>query len=106
MPAALTSAPRSLPCGSRSSSTMIVMMMASTPSLNASRRLVRIAPGYQGGLQVGDVLVRRGLAALPGQLMHQAVAEQQHGLGLVSADRHGQQVALAVVAAHPDEQFP
>ena len=35
------------PSGSCSSSTMIVMMMASTPSLNASRRLVRIAPGYQ-----------------------------------------------------------
>src|SRR4051794_28219214 len=34
-----------MPCGGRSSSTMIVMMMAITPSLNASRRplLMRVA---------------------------------------------------------------
>ena len=33
-----------LPLGTFSSSTMIVMMMARTPSLNASNRLVRMAP--------------------------------------------------------------
>ena len=33
---------RSNPCGTRNSSTMMVMMMARTPSLNASSRLVSI----------------------------------------------------------------
>jgi hypothetical protein len=47
LPVVCHRAARLLPSGSRSSSTMIVMMMASTPSLNASRRLVRIALGYQ-----------------------------------------------------------
>ena len=37
------SARRSLPAGTISCSTMIVMMMASTPSLNASIRLVGTA---------------------------------------------------------------
>src|SRR5215469_13993003 len=99
--------------GLRSPSTMIVMMMASTPSLNASRRLVRIAPGYQcrpgysgAASQVGEVPVAWRLAALPGQLADQAVAGPQHGLGLVRVHRHGQQVALAELAAHRGEQLP
>src|SRR5262249_30639766 len=39
----------SVPCGARSSSTMIVMMIAMTPSLNASRRPLPIAGGLRYG---------------------------------------------------------
>jgi hypothetical protein len=84
---------------------MIVMMMASTPSLNASRRLVRIAQGYQGRV-LGLVPVAWRLWALPGQVPDQAVAGPQHRLGPVRVHRNRQQVALAELAAHPDEQLP
>src|SRR5689334_16745723 len=48
-------AARSTPCGTCSSSTMMVMMMASTPSLNASSRPVLIS-----GVAVDDAPVDDG----------------------------------------------
>src|SRR5689334_15660998 len=92
-----------------SSSTMIVMMMASTPSLNASRRLVRIAPGYQpsrGVSQVREVPSVGCRAGLLRQLGDQPVAPAEHGRGRGRVDRDRQQVALAELAAHPGEQLP
>src|SRR5436305_7202494 len=45
-------APTSLPCGTCSSSTIMVMMMASTPSLNASTRLFDTSPVYLGEVDI------------------------------------------------------
>jgi hypothetical protein len=46
---------RSWPCGTFSSSTMIVMMMASTPSLNASSRdvLMRMHDTFNVAIRIG-----------------------------------------------------
>src|SRR5262249_13774419 len=51
---------RSVPCGTRISSTMMVMMMATTPSVKASRR-----PGSMGGSYVHAKLRANIVSAAP-----------------------------------------